>query len=325
MRALITGVRGFAGRHLARTCAAEGAVAIGLARRALDDPELQAELEEYVRCDLAHPTQAQAAIASALPDVVFHLAAEASVSASWKDPQGTIERNLATTVNLLEAVRLEAPRARVLIAGSGEEYGVQDDLPMTEAHVLRPQNPYAVSKAASGLTAGFYHDAHGLHVVRVRAFNHAGPGQSDVYVVSNFARQIAEAEAGSRDTLEIRTGNVAVRRDFTDVRDVARAYWLALTAAPPGVYNVCSGRSISISEILDGLATHASIELSPVTDPNLLREHEVMEIRGSHEKLKRATGWEPRIPLERTLADTLDWWREQVAGAKATAGSVSAP
>jgi GDP-4-dehydro-6-deoxy-D-mannose reductase len=314
-------VRGFVGRHLARTCTAEGAVTIGLARHDLDEGELRDGLAEYLRCDLADRGQAQAAIASTQPDLVFHLAAEASVAASWKDPQGTIERNLATTLNLLEAVQREAPGARVLVAGSGEEYGVQDDLPMTEEHTLHPQSPYAVSKAASGLAAGFFRDAHGLHVVRVRAFNHAGPGQSDVYVVSGLARQIAEAEAGSGKTLEIRTGNVEVRRDFTDVRDVARAYWLALEGAPPDVYNVCSGRSISISEILGSFAAHAGVGLVPVTEPSLLREHEVMEIRGSSEKLRRATGWEPRIPLERTLVDTLDWWRSRVAGTQAPAAA----
>ena len=323
MRALITGVRGFAGRHLARTCSAEGATAIGLARHDLGNGDLRPHLDEYVRCDLSDPSQAQAAVASAHPDLVFHLAAEASVAASWKDPQGTIERNMATTLNVLEAVRREAPRARVLVVGSGEEYGAQDELPMTEQHTLRPQNPYAISKAASGLAASFFHDAHGLHVVHARAFNHAGPGQSDVYVVSNFARQIAEAEAGAEEALEIRTGNVDVRRDFTDVRDVARAYWLALDRADPGSYNVCSGRSTSIREILDGYATLAGVELVPVTDPSLLREHEVMEIRGSHDKLTRATGWEPRIPLERTLADTLEWWRGQVERPRASAGSVT--
>jgi GDP-4-dehydro-6-deoxy-D-mannose reductase len=154
-------------------------------------------------------------------------------------------------------------------------------------------------------------------VVRMRAFNHAGPGQSDAYVISKFARQIAEAGAASRadEPVEIVTGNLHVRRDFTDVRDVVRAYWLALEQAAPGVYNVCSGRSTEISEILAGLARHAGVELEQITDPALLREHEVEEIRGSHARLTAATGWEPEIPLERTLADTVEWWRERAVAA----------
>src|SRR5207244_405924 len=157
------------------------------------------------------------------------------------------QSNLFSTLNLLEAVRRYAPEARVLVAGSGEEYGRPEVLPVTEDNSLRPQNPYALSKVSADLAAGLYGDAYGMHVVRTRAFNHAGPGQSDIYVVSSLARQIAEAEASDDETghVEVAMGNPNARRDFTDVRDVARAYWLALEHAKPGVYNVCSGRSVA--------------------------------------------------------------------------------
>jgi GDP-4-dehydro-6-deoxy-D-mannose reductase len=199
----------------------------------------------------------------------------------------------------------------VLAAGSGEQYGPvpEERLPVSEDEPFRPQNPYAVSKAAADLLAGFYADAHGLRVVRTRAFNHAGPGQSDAYVVSAFARQIADAERGGSGELLLETGNLAPRRDFCDVRDVVRAYWLAVERGEPAIYNVCSGVSVPVADILARLAAHTELRVEQRTDPSRLRKHEVMDIRGSHERLSGATGWQPEIPLDRTLADTLDWWR----------------
>ena len=307
MRVLITGATGFAGRHLAELCAAEGASVVGVGRNPAGG-----EIEPYLQCDLTDAEQARLAVRESAPERIFHLAAEASVARSWSDPAGVIGRNVATTLSVLEAARAEAPGTRVLVAGSGEEYGEPDQLPVTEEHRLRPQNPYALSKAAADMAAGFYVDGYDMHVVHTRAFNHAGPGQSDAYVVSSFARQIAEAEAEGRREMEIVTGNLEPRRDFTDVRDVVRAYWLALERAEPGAYNVCSGTSSVIGDILAALARESQLEVRQRTDPSLLREREVMEIRGSHDKLTAATGWQPQIPLARTLRDTLDWWRERV-------------
>jgi GDP-4-dehydro-6-deoxy-D-mannose reductase len=249
-----------------------------------------------------------------VPERVFHLAAAASVALSWRNPAATVSANTTSTVNLLEAVREVAPDARVLVTGSGEEYGEPEYLPMDESHPLRARNPYALSKVCTDLTARFYADAHGMHVVRARAFNHAGPGQSDFYVSSSFARQIATAEArepaGGR--VEVVTGNLETRRDFTDVRDVVRAYRLALEQAEPDVYNVCSGVSVRTGDILAILARETPIRVEQRTDPERVREGEVMDIRGSHDKLTAATGWEPEIPFEQTLRDTLGHWRDQV-------------
>jgi GDP-4-dehydro-6-deoxy-D-mannose reductase len=174
-----------------------------------------------------------------------------------------------------------------------------------------------VSKAAVDLLAGLYADAHGLDVIRARAFNHCGPGQSAAYVVADFASQIADAEADKRSVIRLRTGDLRPRRDFTDVRDIVRAYWLASELAPPGIYNVCSGRATPITDILTLLAAQSPLELDQQVDPQRLRQHEVMEIRGSHAKLTAATGWEPEISLERTLQETLEWWRERVAAGAA--------
>jgi GDP-4-dehydro-6-deoxy-D-mannose reductase len=312
MRVLITGAMGFAGRHLVECSAGAGATTMGLGRRAVEPGETPAGLSDYLVADLLDPKQAERAVRSTAPDRVFHLAAEASVARSWEDPAGAILSNLSGTLHLLEAVRRHAPRARVLVACSGEEYGVPQRLPVDEEHPLRPRNPYAVSKASADLAAGFYTESHGLHIVRARAFNHAGPGQSATYVVANFARQIAAAEAASAGRgFELQTGNLDVRRDFTDVRDVVRAYWIALEEAGPGVYNVCSGKSVGVGEILAALADETELEVNAKVDPALLRENEVMEIVGSHDRLTEATGWRPEIPLDRTLRDALAWWRQR--------------
>jgi GDP-4-dehydro-6-deoxy-D-mannose reductase len=300
MRVLITGAGGFVGSHLADHCAARDADVVGVTRQQVDLLEAGAVRE---------------LIGRASPERVFHLAAEASVSRSWETPASVVEHNVSTTLNVLEAVRAEAPDAVVLVACSGEEYGPPEEVPVRESHPLRPQNPYATSKAMTDLLAGFHADAYGLNVVRTRAFNHAGPRQSDTYVVASFARQIAEAEASPPDDghAVIMHGNAETRRDFSDVRDVVRAYWLVAERGTPDVFNVCSGRSTSVSDILSRLAAHSSLEVEGRVDPARLREGEVMEIRGSHDKLTEATGWQPEIDLDQTLRDTLDWWRERVA------------
>jgi GDP-4-dehydro-6-deoxy-D-mannose reductase len=266
-----------------------------------------------VAVDLVDADATTAAVRAAAPDVVYHLAALASVAESWERPRRVLVENPLATLNLLEAVRAEASRARVVMVGTGEVYGPPARLPVDEEAALRPQNPYAVSKAAADLLGGMYADAHGLAVVRARAFNHAGPGQAPIYVVASLARQVAAAVRAGEPRARVVTGNPDARRDFTDVRDVVRAYRLLAERAEPAAYNVCSGRTASVRDLLAALAEATGIEIEHVVDPDLVRAHEVMEIRGSHERLTAATGWEPKIPLERTLADTVAWWAEQPA------------
>jgi GDP-4-dehydro-6-deoxy-D-mannose reductase len=277
-RVVITGHTGFAGAHLAAAC---GEVT-GLSRG--------------TGCDLLDAAATRAAIAAARPDVVYHLAARAHVGESWRDPAGTLHDNVAMTLHVLEAVRAEAPGAVVVVASSGEVYGPPAALPVDEAAPLAPRNPYAVSKAACDLLAGMYAD---LHVIRARAFNHAGPGQDPSYAIASFARQAA------RGASRIVTGNPDTRRDYTDVRDVVRAYRLLAERGEPGVYNVCSGRSASTRELVGMLGAEVEV------DPALLRPNEVMDLYGSYERLRAATGWEPEIPLERTLTDARESWRRQ--------------
>jgi GDP-4-dehydro-6-deoxy-D-mannose reductase len=295
-RVLITGGTGFVGRHLAEHCATHG------------DDVMPAGRADG---DLTDAAAADRLVERSEPERVYHLAARASVAESWRDARATIDANVASTFNVLDAVGRLAPGARVLFAGTGEVYGPvpPERQPISEEEPPRPRNPYAASKAAAELLAGFFVDAHALHVVRTRAFNHAGPGQSDRYVVAAFARQIAEAETARRDEVDIATGDLRPRRDFTDVRDVVRAYRLALEEAPAGAYNVCSSEAVSIADILAGLARHARVRVGQRTDPERVRAGEVMEIRGSHQLITKATGWSPEIPFERTLGDALDWWR----------------
>jgi GDP-4-dehydro-6-deoxy-D-mannose reductase len=291
--AFVTGGGGFAGQHLLA---------------ALDGPVTAPEREDL---DLLDGAAVRSALRDARPSVVFHLAALASVGRSWDQPAQTLLGNLEMTVNLLEAVRLEAPRAAVLVVSSGEVYGPPERLPVDESAPLRPQNPYAVSKAACDLLAGQYADAHGLRVVRTRAFNHAGPGQSEEYVVGTLTRQVAEAEAAGAAEVVLRTGNVDSARDFTDVRDVVRAY-AAAAEVPPGAYNVCSGRAVSVRELIELLRGAARVEVRHEVEPGRVRAHDVPEVRGSAERLRAATGWTPEIPLERTVADALEEWRRRL-------------
>jgi GDP-4-dehydro-6-deoxy-D-mannose reductase len=293
----MTGASGFAGRHLAAVCAAAGDDVVGASRSGAD-----------VTVDLRDGDAARAVVAEVRPGIVYHLAAQAHVGASWRDPAGTLANNLAMTVNVLEAVRQEAPEATVVAVGSSEIYGPPERLPVDESAPLRPQNPYAVSKASADLLAGFYADAHGLRVIRVRAFNHAGPGQEPTYAISSFARQVAGGLAAGNDPIRVVTGNPDTRRDYTDVRDVALAYRALAEGAEPGVFNVCSGVSTSAAELVAMLADAAGVRVEHAVDESLLRPHEVMELRGSGDALRSATGWSPSVPLEQTVADTLEWW-----------------
>lgn len=289
-RALVTGGSGFAGRFLSEELG-EGALAPG-----------RSEL------DLLDARAVREAIADAAPDAVYHLAAHASVRLSWEEPATVLGENLAMTAHLLEAVRAAAPEAVLVLASSGEVYGPPERLPVDESASLRPQNPYAVSKAACDLLAGQYADAHGLRVVRVRAFNQAGPGQSEEYVIGTIARQIAEAEASGSAEVTIRTGNPDAARDFIDVRDAVRAY-VAASSAPPGAYNVCSGRAVNVRELVELAARAAGLSVRHEVDPQRVRAHDVPEVRGSPDRFAAATGWAPRIPLEQTVADAIDAWR----------------
>jgi len=299
--ALVTGGGGFAGGHLVQALRARGEDLLAPSSQELDLRDTDATRELVAR---AQPTH------------VFHLAALASVGRSWDDPRRPLVENHEMTLSLLEAVRAEARDARVLLASSGEVYGPPSELPVTEEAPLRPQSPYAVSKAGTDLLGGMYEEAVGLRVVRTRAFNHAGPGQSDTYVVGTLTRQIAEAEAAGERHVALRTGSPDSRRDFTDVRDVVAAYSVAI-GLEPGVYNVASERAVAVRDLVEIASSHTELEVSHEVDPERVRPHDVPEVRGCARKLRDAGGWEPTLTLDRTIADALDHWRRVLAAARA--------
>jgi GDP-4-dehydro-6-deoxy-D-mannose reductase len=313
-RALITGASGFTGRWLARACAEAGDAVIGVGR-----PGGAGSADggfELVELDLRDGDGVRELFRARAPEIVYHLAALSSVGHSWENPARTMEENVASATNVLEALRFEAPGARVVWVSSCEVYGSPSSLPIPEDAPLAPANPYAVSKVAGEQLATLYADAYGLDVVRVRPFSHTGPGQQSRFIVSSLARQAAEARLAGDDPIELVTGNADTRRDFTDVRDVVRAY--RLLAAADGlrgaVFNVASGRSVSAADHVRLLASLLSpIAVEHIVDPARVRAHEVMDLRGDATRLHQATGWEPRIPFRQTVADMLDWWQQELA------------
>jgi GDP-4-dehydro-6-deoxy-D-mannose reductase len=267
-----------------------------------------------VRADLRDPAAVKALVEEARPDAIFHLAAQAFVPTSFADPWDTLENNIRSQLNLLEAVRQLGASPRMLVVGSNEEYGAPEpgELPQTEESPLRPNNPYAVSKVAQDMLGLQYFLSYGVPVVRVRPFNHTGPGQSPNFVVPAFASQIARIEAGLQEPV-MKVGNLEAARDFSDARDIVRGYYLALTQGEPGeVYNLASERARTIQEVLDILLSYARAEIRVERDPGRYRPVDVPVVYGSAEKLRRRTGWQVEIPFEQTLRDTLEYWRRQV-------------
>ena len=319
-RALITGFTGFAGSHLADYLLAEhpevkvyGTYRWRSRRENIDHLGSSIEL---IEADLRDYTATRRMLQVTRPEMIFHLAAQSFVPSSWTAPDETLTTNIRSQTNLFEAVRELGLDPTIQIACSSEEYGLvkPEETPIKETNPLRPLSPYAVSKVSQDFLGYQYHQSYGLKVIRTRGFNHTGPRRGDVFVTSNFAKQIAEIEAGINPPV-IRVGNLDAVRDFTDVRDMVRAYWLAVNKAKPGeVYNIASGNGITIRELLDRLLALSSAEVTIETDPERLRPSDVEILVGDASKFKADTGWEPQIPFEQTLSDILAYWREQLAG-----------
>jgi len=313
---LITGIAGFVGAHLVDLLRAEQPEEgiAGVMRPGTPTPDHLREGVRLLEADLEDAAAVESAVAAVRPDSIIHLAGQSSVHESWSNPAATIRTNVIGLLNVFEAVRRRRLEPRVLVVGSAEEYGsVEPDAPpLTEDAPLRPLSPYAVSKVAQGYLALQYALSRDLAVVRTRTFPHTGPGRGEAFAESSFARQIAEVEAGRRRPV-LAVGNLDAVRDFTDVRDVVRAYWSLLERGVPGeVYNVCSGRGRSIGDVLRGLLEIAGAQVDLQVDRERLRPSDLPSLVGDPRKLREATGWEPRIPLERTLRDLLDDWRDRL-------------
>lgn len=311
--ALITGAAGFAGRHLVRELERETPWdVVGLARHAMS----LGERTRVLACDLREADLVRRVLDRVRPDIIFHLAAQSYVPKAFASPADTLVSNLTGQLNLLEASRSIGIDPVVLIIGSAEEYGSvpADQLPVTEATPFRPANPYAVSKVGQDMLGLQYHLAFGMRVIRARPFNHFGPGQDDRFVVSNFARQIAQIELGRVEPVVL-TGNLDAKRDFLDVRDVVRAYRLLVVSGVAGeVYNVARGAAISIGDILSSLIASASLAIEVRQDPTRLRPSDTPVLYGDASRLRQATGWAATYELDRSLLDTLNYWRELLPG-----------
>ncbi|HVR28687.1 MAG TPA: GDP-mannose 4,6-dehydratase [Thermoanaerobaculia bacterium] len=319
---LITGVTGFAGSHLADLLLAEHPEMriAGMYRWRSPMENLAAQLGriELYETDLRDYISVQRTLDMCRPDVIFHLAAQSFVPASWTGPAETLTTNLLGQTYLFEAVRALGLDPVIQIACSSEEYGLvlPDEVPIRETNPLRPLSPYAVSKVAQDYQGYQYFQSYGLKIVRTRAFNHTGPRRGEVFAMSSFAKQLAEIERGAADPV-LRVGNLQAVRDFTDVRDVVRAYVLSVTRGEPGeVYNISSGRGSSIRELLDTLIMLSGLDVEVRIDPQRLRPSDVEILIGDCTKFRERTGWTPSIPLETTLRDLLDYWRRRVRTAR---------
>jgi GDP-4-dehydro-6-deoxy-D-mannose reductase len=311
MRALITGVGGFVGRHLLEHLQAEGDDVYGLGRVA----DVQGlDSARVAQADLFDKAGVERTVRLTQPEAVYHLAALSSPAESLSDPWGTICNNLAGQFNLMESLLAVGLSPRVLIVGSSDEYGrvEAEELPTCETAPLRPATPYAVSKVGQDMMGYQYFAQHGLPVIRVRPFNHTGPGHDARFVIPSFARQLAEIELGTREPV-LRVGNLDVARDFTDVRDMVRAYRMAVVMGVAGdVYNLGSGRSTRLADTLAELIALCRVHAEAQVDESLLRPSDIPRQEADNRKFVSLTGWQPRIPWHTTLRDTFDYWREKV-------------
>ena len=317
MKVLITGITGMTGSHLAeylihqRGFEVHGTLRWRSNRENIQSFEKNLNLHE---CELRDPHSVIRLLQEIRPRQIYHFASQSSVAASWNSPRETLVNNITAQLNIFEAIRqLDLLDTAILIPGSSEEYGLvhKEELPVKETNPLRPLSPYAVSKVTQDTMAYQYYKSYGLRVVRTRAFNHSGPRQGEVFVTSSFAKQIAEIESGRKRPV-IYVGNLEAKRDFTDIRDIVKAYVVALERCKVGdVYNIGSGRAHSIKEVLDALLGMGHLIIRVEEDPARMRPSDVPNMVSDSTKFTEATGWRPQIPFEQSLFDLLQYWRER--------------
>lgn len=311
-KALIIGAAGFVGPYLAAQLTDECGMQVHATKRSQEDmSNIKAEMHML---NILNKEEIVELLYKIRPDYIFHLAAQSSVAVSWKNPGLTIDVNIKGSVNVLDAVRELYYKPRVLLVGSGEEYGhiKPGETPVREDNHLRPGNLYAATKVCQNMIAGIYTTAYDMELIMVRAFNHIGPKQAPIFVVSDFCKQVVEIEKGLREPVMM-VGNLKAMRDFTDVRDVVRAYALLVQYGKAGeTYNVGSGKAVEIQEILNLIISKSNVQVEVHIDPNKIRPVDVPIIEADTSKLEMATGWQRKIPLDQTIQETMDYWREHI-------------
>lgn len=320
-RILITGITGFVGSHLADLALEKNCKIFGLKRwnlSRLRNVKHILDKIEWIDCDITDPVATKKAIEISNPEKIFHLAAESFVSPSWHHPSHYMDVNYKGTVNLLEAIKDTNNSSRILIPGSGEEYGEisENDLPITEKTLLNPVNPYAVTKVAQDLICNVYFKTYGINIIRVRSFNHEGPRRDNVFGIPWFAYQIARIEQNLQDPI-IKTGHIDDRRNFTHIRDMVEAYWLAIENCIPGeLYLIGSDKAekiFSYREVIEKLIEKSSISNIKIEqDPKFVRPTTVPRLIGDTSKFHNITKWKPKMSIDKILEDTLEYWRDFV-------------
>jgi len=311
IKALIIGGAGFVGDYLINHLVDDIKWDISVTKMSMET--LNNDKAKIYDLDILDKVQITEVLEKVRPDYIFHLAAQSSVALSWKNPGLTIDVNIKGSVNVMDAIRVLDYKPRMLFIGSGEEYGhiKPEESPITEDNIVRPGNIYAATKVCQNMIGKIYSDAYDMDIMMVRAFNHIGPNQAPIFVVADFCKQVVEIERGEKEPI-IYTGNLNAKRDFTDVRDVVRAYGLLIQKGKKGeTYNIGSGNAISIQEILDRILKLSKVEIKNEVDPAKIRPVDVPIIAANIAKVKATAGWIPRISLDTTLLETLEYWRKK--------------
>ena len=318
MRILITGITGFASSHFLDYLnkVEPGSEVMGIARNIDEfDKSQYPNLKITIRLiDLLNKDAVGIVLSDFEPEYILHLASVSSVALSWQTPLESFVNNTNIFLNLVEEVRIYKIKCRILSIGSSEEYGevAEAQLPLTEEHQLKPVSPYAVARVAQEMLSVIYAEGFKLDIIITRSFNHIGPGQKDKFVISSFAKQLVQLANDPSKERKIITGNLSVIRDFLDVRDVAKAYYMLLKKGKSSaVYNICSGRGIMLKDIVTKMSELLHINIQTEVDPKLVRPNENKKITGSYQKMKRDFNWQPEITLEQSLADIITYWKEK--------------
>ena len=316
MKILITGFTGFVSQHFLTLLneIEPGSIVLGIDK---NEPDFNfstfSELNiSFENIDLLNKEATEKILTDFNPDYILHLASVSSVAQSWQAPLESFVNNTTIFLNLVELVRISNNNCRILSVGSSEEFGdvAENDLPLTEEHPLKPLSSYAVARVSQEMLSKIYADGFALDIIMTRSFNHIGPGQKDIFVISSFAKQLVQLSKNIESKATLTTGNLSVIRDFLDVRDVVKAYYLLLKKGRSGeVYNICSGNGILLSDIISKMSEILNLSIETKINPDLIRPNENKKIIGSYQKIKNELGWQPEIPLDKSLEDIIRYWQ----------------